>query len=342
MTLEKMNYYGHEQVVFVQDESVGLRAIIAIHNTVRGPALGGTRFFNYESEEDALFDVLRLSRGMTLKNAAADLGMGGGKAVILGDPSKLKSREFFNSYGRFVGSLGGNFYTAEDINVSATDVAHINETTKYVSGTPQIGGNPGPFTARGVYLAMKAGAKERFGTDSLAGKSVAVQGIGSVGGVLCGHLAKEGAKLIVCDINSGAAEKAAKTYGATVVAPEKFLETECDILSPCAMGAVLNINNAKNLKCQIVAGAANNILLDEAAGDKLHELGILYLPDFIINAGGVINCYAEVMEGGYDVGFVNAKVEQIYDTTQKVIQLAGEKGTGTHNAANEYAEAQIK
>ncbi|MDR0272195.1 MAG: leucine dehydrogenase [Clostridiales bacterium] len=338
MIFEKLNEYEHEQVMFVQDKSVGLRAIIAVHNTVRGPALGGTRFFDYASEEDALFDVLRLSRGMTLKNAAAGLNLGGGKAVIIGDSKKLKSREFLNSYGRFIDSLGGKYYTAEDVNISSQDVAHMNETTKYVVGTPEVSGDPGPFTARGVYMGMKAGAKEKFGTDSLAGKTIAIQGIGSVGGRLCKYLAEEGAKLIISDVNSAALQK---VENATVVSPEEIVFSECDIFAPCAMGAVLNVNNVGNLKCKLIAGAANNVLLDIETGDKLTQMGILYLPDYIVNAGGVINCGMEVSAGHYDVNAVNAKVDEIYQTTQKIISLAKEKNIGTHRAADEYAYAQI-
>jgi len=341
LVLEKLNEYGHEQVMFVQDKSVGLRAIIAIHNTVRGPALGGSRFFNYASEEDALFDVLRLSKGMTLKNAAAGLNLGGGKAVIIGDPKKLKSKEFLHSYGRFIDSLGGKYYTAEDMNISTSDMAYMNEVTKFVVGTPEISGDPGPFTARGVYVAMKAGAKEKFGSDSLAGKTILIQGIGSVGAKLCEHLEKEGAKLIVSDINSAATEKAANAFGATVVSSEKIISTECDIFAPCAMGAVLNVSNVDDLKCAQITGAANNVLLDIATGDKIHEMGILYLPDYIVNAGGVINCGMEVSEGHYDVNAVNAKVDEIYNTTQKIIALAKEKNIGTHRAADEYAESQL-
>jgi leucine dehydrogenase len=339
---EMLNEYGHEQVMYVQDKSVGLRAIIAIHNTVRGPALGGSRFFDYASEEDALFDVLRLSRGMTLKNAAAGLNLGGGKAVIIGDPKKLKSRAFLNSYGKFIDSLNGRYYTAEDMNISAADMAYMNETTKFVVGTPEVSGDPGPFTARGVYMGMKAGAKEKFGSDSFAGKTIAVQGMGSVGSKLCAYLAKEGAKLIVCDINPASTEKAAKEFNATVVAPEKILTTDCDILAPCAMGAIFNTENVASLKCTLIAGAANNVLLDPATGDKLESMGILYLPDYIVNAGGVINCGMEVSEGHYDVNAVNKKVDEIYSTTEKIIALAKEKKIGTHRAADEYAEAQLK
>jgi len=340
---EEMGKYGHEQIVFVRDEKVGLNAIIAIHSTVLGPALGGTRFWDYATEDDALFDVLRLSRGMTLKNAAAGLKLGGGKAVIIGNPAKLKSRELFHVYGKAIESLGGKYYTAEDVNVNLSDVAQINEATRFVTGTPSISGNPSPFTARGVYMGMKAGAGAIFGSDSLGGKTVAVQGLGSVGYRLCENLHKNGAKLVVYDkFNPAAAEKAVKELGATVVAGEEdLLAAECDIFAPCAMGAVLNTENVKNLKCRLIAGAANNVLMDAATGDALENLGILYLPDYIINAGGVISCGMEITDENYDADAVNAKVDEIYGTTLKIIALAKERHISTYRAADEYAESAI-
>ncbi|MCL2281273.1 MAG: leucine dehydrogenase, partial [Dehalococcoidia bacterium] len=300
-------------------------------------ALGGTRFWNYASEEDALFDVLRLSRGMTLKNAAAGLKLGGGKAVIIGDPKQLKSREFFRVYGKFIDALCGQYYTAEDVNTSASDIAYINEVTKFVSGTPDVSGDPSPFTARGVYMGMKAGASVKFGSDSFKGKTIVVQGLGSVGYLLCKYLQKEGANLKIYDINSAVMEKAIKELGATAITSEEVLTTECDVFSPCALGAVLNTNNVGNLKCKLVAGAANNVLLDAATGDALNSMDILYLPDYIINAGGVINCGMEIPDGNYDVDVINAKVDQIYDTTLKIIALSKEKHVSTYRAADEYA-----
>jgi len=335
--LNEMNKYDHEQIVFVRDEKTGLRAIIAIHNTNLGPALGGSRFWNYSTEEEALFDVLRLSRGMTLKSAAAGLKLGGGKAVIIGDPQKLKSREFFHVYGRFINSLGGKYYTAEDVNINSSDIALINEVTKFVSGTPAVSGNPSPFTARGVYMGMKAGASVKFGSDSLNGKTVTIQGLGSVGYALCEYLKKEGAKLKVFDINSAVMEKAVNELGAAAVTQEELLTGACDIFAPCAMGAVLNTENINQLKCQMIAGAANNVLMDAATGDALDKLGILYLPDYIVNAGGVINCGMEITDGVYDVNVVNEKVDKIYDTTLKIILLAKEKQISTSKAADEYA-----
>jgi leucine dehydrogenase len=342
--IQEMSKYGHEQVVFIRDEKVGLKAIIAVHNTVLGPALGGTRFWNYATEEEALFDVLRLSRGMTLKSAAAGLKLGGAKAVVIGDPRKLKSREFFHVYGKFIDSLGGKYYTAEDVNISAADVEMINEVTKYVSGTPAVSGNPSPFTARGVYKGIKAGASVKFGTDSLKDRTIAVQGLGNVGYALCEHLYREGAKLKVYDINSIAVEKAVKELGAVAVSPDELLTTDCDIFSPCAMGAVFNKENIEHLKCRLIAGAANNVLLDASVGDALSELDILYLPDYIINSGGVINCGIEIENPAwrYNADEVNVRVDGIYDTTLKIIALAKEKQISTSKAADEYAEGIVE
>jgi len=338
---DQMSGYGHEQIVFVRDEALGLKAIIVVHDTTLGPALGGSRFFNYATEEEALFDVLRLSKGMTLKNATAGLALGGGKAVIIGDPSKLKSREFFNAYGRFIASLGGKYYTAEDVNVGANDVAMIKETCKYVVGTPDISGNPAPFTARGVYMGMKAGANAKFGSDSLKGKTVAVQGIGSVGRILCEFLAKEGANLKVYDINAAAVDKVVADLGAAAVSSNEILTTDCDIFAPCAMGAVLNTENVGGLKCALIAGAANNVLMDANTGDALKKLDILYLPDYVINAGGVINCGMEITEG-YNLDKINERVDGIYDTTLKIVALAKEENVSTYQAAEEYAWSVVK
>ncbi|MDR1242194.1 MAG: leucine dehydrogenase [Deltaproteobacteria bacterium] len=334
---EEMDSYGHEMIVFARDEKVGLKTIIAVHDTTLGPAGGGTRFWNYATEEEALYDVLRLSRGMSLKNAGARLKLGGGKAVIIGDPKKLKSREFFHAYGRIVQSLGGKYYTAEDVNTNTTDINHMHETTQYVMGTPEISGNPSPFTARGVYKAMKAGAKALYGSDNLAGKTVAVMGLGSVGHFIAEYVHKEGARLKVFDINKDAMNRAVTEFGAVAVGADEILTTQCDIFSPCALGAVLNVNNVKNLKCMMICGCANNVLVDAATGDALTKLGILYCPDYIVNAGGIINCEAEIVDPVYSADAVNKKVDLIYDTTLNIIKLAKDKKISTAAAADEYA-----
>ncbi len=329
--------YGHEQLVFGQDKETGLKAIVAVHSTAIGPAGGGTRFWNYETEDDALFDVLRLSRGMTLKNAAADLDLGGGKAVIIGDPKKLKSEEFFKAYGRLINSLGGKYFTAEDVNISTADVDIINSVTPYVMGTSGISGNPSPFTARGVYKALKAGAKYKFGTDELKGLTIAVQGLGSVGYSLARFLHEEGANLIVADINAERVAQAEKEFGAKSVTVEEIVYVECDVFAPCALGAILNTGNVKDLKCKMVCGAANNVLLDAETGVELEARQITYIPDYIANAGGIINCAPEALGIKYDEKFVIEKVDNIYNTTLKIIDLAKEKSITTYAAAEQYA-----
>ncbi|MEA4854497.1 MAG: Glu/Leu/Phe/Val dehydrogenase dimerization domain-containing protein [Christensenella sp.] len=339
--LDKMQGYGHEEVVFARDESTGLQTIVAIHSTVLGPAVGGTRFWNYDTEEAAIYDVLRLSRGMTLKNAAAGLKLGGGKAVIIGDPKKLKSQEFFHAYGRIINSLGGRYYTAEDVNISAQDIAYTNEVTPYVTGRPEISGNPSPYTARGVYMGIRAGAKEKFGSESLSGKVIAVQGLGSVGYALCELLAKDGAFLKVTDINKEAVAKAVAELGAQEVTDD-IIATDCDIFAPCALGAILNTENVAKLRCAMVSGCANNVLADAETGEALEACDILYLPDYIVNAGGIISCSEEVANASFDKEVVTRKVDGIYDTTRKVIALAKEKGITTYLAADEYAMSIIE
>ncbi len=334
--------YGHEQIVFGQDEKTGLKAIIAVHNTKLGPAGGGTRFWNYATEDEALFDVLRLSRGMTLKNACADLDLGGGKAVIIGDPSKLKSEEFFHAYARIVNSLGGKYFTAEDVNISTHDVDLINQITPYVMGTSGIAGNPSPFTARGVYMATKAGAKHKFGSDNLKGLTIAIQGLGSVGYALAEFLHKDGANLIVADINADRVSQAVKEFGATAVDIKEIVTMECDIFAPCALGAVLNTENVPNLKCKMVCGAANNVLLDAETGVALEKRDITYVPDFIANAGGIINCAPEALGIEYNEAFVLEKVDNIYNTTLKIIELAKERNITTYEAAEQYGFETIE
>lgn len=335
---ERMDKYGHEQVVYGRDAETGLRTIIAVHDTTLGPAAGGTRFWNYATEEDAVYDVLRLSRGMTLKNAAAGLQLGGGKAVILGDPKKMKTTELLHAYGRIINTLGGIYYTAEDVNINAFDIDRVSEVTNFVIGTQKLSGNPSPFTARGVYKGMKAGAKVKFGTDDLKGLTVAVQGLGSVGYALAKYLHDEGAVLKVFDINAEAVQKAQSELGAEAVASQdEIIRTDCDIFAPCALGAVLNTQNVQELKCAMICGAANNVLVDGDTGIAIEERDILYLPDYIVNAGGIINCGAELTEEGYNVDRVNAAVDGIYDTVLKIIDIAQKSGICTYDAAEQYA-----
>ncbi len=335
--LAQMDAYGHEQVIFGQDKETGLRAIIAIHSTVLGPAVGGARFLDYKTEDDAIYDVMRLSRGMSLKNAAAGLPLGGGKTVLIGDPKKLKSPAYFHALGRMIDSLGGRYYTAEDVNTNTADIALIQEVTPYVTGTPEISGNPSPFTARGVMQGLRAGASVRFGTDDLTGMTVAVQGLGSVGYALCGLLHQAGAKLKVYDINKEAMDRAVAVYGAKAVTADEILVTECDILSPCALGAVFSLQNADSLRCRMICGAANNVLCDPETGDALAAQDILYLPDFIVNAGGIINCGEEIIADRFDRDAIGEKVDRIYNTVLKVLHISTEMGISTAAAAEWYA-----
>jgi len=333
----------YEQIVFCQDQASGLKAIIAIHDTTLGPALGGLRMWNYASEEEALTDVLRLAKGMTYKNAAAGLNLGGGKAVIIGNAKTDKSEAMFRAFGRYVQSLSGRYITAEDVNTTVADMDFIHMETDYVTGvSPAFGssGNPSPVTAYGVYRGMKAAAKWKFGSDSLAGKTVAVQGVGNVAYNLCRHLHEEGAHLVVTDINEEALKRAETDFGATVVKPDEIYAVDCDIFAPCALGAVINDKTIPMLKAQIVAGAANNQLAEDRHGDMLEERGILYAPDFVINAGGVINV-ADELEG-YNRERAMKKVELIYDNMQRVFEIAERDGVPTHVAAEKMAEERIQ
>jgi len=341
--LDKMAEYGHEQILFVSDEETGLKAIIAVHSTILGPALGGVRMLDYKSEQDAIYDALRLSKGMTLKCSAAGLNLGGGKAVIIGDPKKLKNKKLLLAYGKFVNRLSGSYITAEDVNIGIEDVEIINKATKYVTGLSSDGksGDPSPFTARGAFMGMKAGAKEKFGSESLKGKTVAVQGLGKVGYDLCRWLKQEGSNIIVTDVNKSVTDKAAAEFGAKVVTSGEILSTECDIFAPCALGAVLNKNNVSELKCEMVAGAANNILVDDLAGNALADRNILYIPDYIINAGGVINISLEV-EGNYSEVKAIEKVDSIYYNVKNIIAFAKKEDLPIHLAADKFAMNRIE
>ncbi|MCK1991444.1 branched-chain amino acid dehydrogenase [Peribacillus muralis] len=334
--------YDYEQLLFCQDKQSGLKAIIAIHDTTLGPALGGTRMWTYASEEDAIEDALRLSKGMTYKNAAAGLNLGGGKTVIIGDPRKDKNEEMFRAFGRYIQGLNGRYITAEDVGTTVEDMDLIHEETDFVTGiSPAFGssGNPSPVTAYGVYRGMKAAAKEAFGTDSLEGKVVAVQGVGNVSYTLCRHLHEEGAKLIVTDINKESVARAVEAFGATAVNPDEIYGVECDIYAPCALGAVINDQTINQIKAKVIAGAANNQLKDAVHGDQIHEKGIIYAPDYVINAGGVINVADELL--GYNRERAMKKVEMVYDTIERVIEIAKRDQIPTYKAADRMAEERI-
>lgn len=335
--------YDYEQLLFCYDASSGLKAIIAIHDTTLGPALGGTRMWTYASEEAAIEDALRLARGMTYKNAAAGLNLGGGKTVIIGDPDKEKNETMFRALGRYIQGLNGRYITAEDVGTTVADMDIIHEETDYVTGiSPEFGssGNPSPVTAYGVYRGMKAAAKEAFGTDSLEGKTIAIQGVGNVAYVLCRYLHEEGANLLVTDIRKSAVQKAVKDFGAKAVELDEIYEAECDIFAPCAMGAVINDVTIPKLKARVIAGSANNQLKDAKHGDKIHEMGIVYAPDYVINAGGVINVADELY--GYHADRAMRKVETIYDNIAKVIEISKRDGIPTYLAADRMAEERIE
>ncbi|CAN5639457.1 Glu/Leu/Phe/Val dehydrogenase [soil metagenome] len=333
----------HEQVVFCNDPETGLRAIIAVHNTVLGPALGGTRMWVYKNEGEAVNDVLRLSRGMTYKAAISGLNLGGGKAVIIGDSRKDKSEALFRKFGRFVNNLNGKYITAEDVGTTTKDMEYVAMETKHVTGLPESmggGGDPSPVTAYGVYMGMKASAQFAWGKDNLNGKKILVQGVGHVGENLVKNLVKEGATVYISDLNEDQLKKVSMEFGATIVAPDKIFDLDIDIYAPCALGATLNTENISRLKCSIVAGAANNQLADETVhGPMLMEKGIIYAPDFLINAGGLINVYSELI--GYNRQRALTQTEHIYNVTLDILKMSREQGIYTQLAATQMAEKRI-
>ena len=335
---------NHEQILFCNDNATGLKAIIAIHNTVLGPSLGGTRMWNYNNEMEALTDVLRLSRGMTYKSSVAGLNLGGGKAVIIGDSKKIKTEALLRRFGKFVNSLGGKYITAEDVAMTSRDMEIIKMETNHVSGLPENmggSGDPSPVTAYGVYVSMKASAKEAFGSDSLSGKKVLVQGIGHVGETLVDYLTKEGAKVYINDISEERIKATADKYKAEFVPADKMFDLDIDIYAPCALGATVNDETLSKLKCKVICGAANNQLADEKKhGELVLSKGILYAPDFVVNAGGIINVYYELE--GYNRERALAHAEKIYDTTWNIIQTAKAQNIPTYAAANKIAEQRIE
>jgi leucine dehydrogenase len=341
--IKQMNVFNHEQVVFCNDNETGLKAIIAIHNTVLGPALGGTRMWAYKSESEALNDVLRLSRGMTYKAAISGLNLGGGKAVIIGDSKSLKSEALMRRFGKFVNSLGGKYITAEDVGIGTKDMEYVKMETNHVTGLPESmggGGDPSPVTAYGVYMGMKASAKFTYGSDDLKDKKVLVQGIGHVGESLVHLLMKEGAKVTINDINEERVNTIAKETGATVYKGNDIYSLDIDIYAPCALGATVNSDSLSKLKCSIIAGAANNQLEDEIMhGNMILEKGIVWAPDFLINAGGLINVYSEL--NGYNRKAAMDKASQIYDVTTAILKTAQEQKITTIAAAKAIAEKRI-
>ncbi|MFP5519979.1 MAG: Glu/Leu/Phe/Val dehydrogenase dimerization domain-containing protein [Bdellovibrionia bacterium] len=343
-TFELISKHGeHEQVVFCHDPQSGLKAIIAIHNTALGPALGGTRMWNYKNEDEALIDVLRLSKGMTYKAAAAGLNLGGGKAVIIGDSKKDKSEAMFRAFGQFVNSLNGRYITAEDVGTNVQDMEHIYMETPWVTGIPKDfggSGDPSPYTAHGVLMGIKATAKEKFNADNLKGMRIAVQGLGNVGSHLVKYLYEEGAVVTVSDIDMARVKLNVDKFGVKAVAPDEIVATECEIFAPCALGAVVNDQTITKLKCNAIAGGANNILAEARHGDQLKELGILYAPDYVVNAGGLMNVFVELE--GYSQERAFDKTRKVYDNVLKVFEIAKRDNISTHIAADRLAEERVK
>jgi leucine dehydrogenase len=337
---EVMREHGHEQLVLCSEPSAGYKGIIAIHNTTLGPALGGTRFWNYATEEEALIDALRLSKGMTYKAAVAGLNLGGGKSVIIGDPKTTRREMIFRAHGRFVNTLKGRYITAEDVGTSVEDMDFVQMETPHVAGIAGRSGDPSPVTAYGTFRGIKACAQEKYGNSSLKGIKVAVQGLGNVGHHLCECLAHEGAKLFVTDIDQARVDKIVKEFGAKAVVPDEIYGVDAQIFAPCALGAVVNDKTLPRFKFEIIAGAANNQLAEERHGDELEKRKILYAPDYVINAGGLINVYGEL--NNWTNGRSKRKAGEIYETVLQIFELAKKEGLPSYEAADRLAERRIE
>ena len=339
----QLSFDNHEQIVFCNDKDTGLKAIIGIHNSILGPALGGTRMWNYDNEWEALNDVLRLSRGMTYKSAITGLNLGGGKAVIIGDAKTQKTPELMRKFGEFVHSLSGRYITAEDMGMETKDMDTVRDVTPYVTGISESrggSGNPSPVTAFGVYMGMKAAAKYQFGSDKLDGKKIVVQGIGHVGETLVDYLTKEGALVQISDINESRLSDVSAKYGATIFTGNDLYSADVDIYSPCALGATINDDTVYRINAKVIAGAANNQLANENVhGPILQERGIVYAPDFLINAGGIINVYAEIAH--YDKAESMRRTENIYNTTLEIFDYADKNKLTPQKAAMAIAENRI-
>lgn len=339
----QVSFDGHEQVVFCNDKDTGLKAIIGIHNTVLGPALGGTRMWNYSNEWEALNDVLRLSRGMSFKSSISGLNLGGGKAVIIGDAKTQKTPELMRKFGEYVNSLSGKYITAEDVGMETKDMDTVREVTQYVTGISEEkggSGNPSPITAYGVFMGLKAATKYRFGSDNLEGKKVLVQGIGHVGEVLVQHLTESDAIVTIADINEDRLQQVGAKYGAKIYTGADLYSAEVDIYAPCALGATINDDTIHKIQAKVIAGAANNQLANEVVhGTILKDKGILYAPDFLINAGGVINVYSEL--ANLTRAQVMEKTENIYNTSLEIFKFAETNNITTHQAAMSIAQKRI-
>ena len=330
---------GHEQLVLCHDSSCGYLGIIAVHDTTLGPALGGTRYWQYASTDEAITDALRLARGMTYKAAVAGLNLGGGKSVIVGDNKRADREALFRAHGRFVETLGGRYITAEDIGTSPADMEYVKLETNHVAGLMGLSGDPSPVTAYGVYMGMKAAARVRWGTDELAGKTVAVQGAGKVAYYLCRHLHAEGVSIIVTDIDGAKVRRCVDEFGAKAVAPDAIYDQKSDIYAPCALGATINDDTLKRLKVAVIAGGANNQLAEPRHGDALEAKGMLYAPDYVINGGGVINVYGELHRWPEERS--RKKAGEIYDTILRIFEIARRDGIPSYLAADRLAEERI-
>ncbi|MBS0213996.1 MAG: Glu/Leu/Phe/Val dehydrogenase [Proteobacteria bacterium] len=342
MIFEHLGKFGHEEVVFCHNPDAGLKAIIAIHNTVLGPALGGTRMWPYKNDEEALNDALRLSRGMTFKNAVAGLNLGGGKAVIWGDPAKDKSEALFRAFGRFVNSLGGRYITAEDVGIDVNDMEYVFRETEFVTGVHQVhggSGDPSPFTAYGTLQGLMAALQVKYGHEEVGKHVYAVQGAGHVGMHFIKLLREQGAKVYVTDINQQLVDQAVSEHGAEAVALDQIYDTDADVYSPCALGGTVNEHTLPRLKCKIICGAANNQLASDAIGDDVEKRGILYAPDYAVNAGGVMNVSLEI--DGYNRERAMRMMRTIYYNLGKIFQIARRDSIPTYKAADRMAEERI-
>jgi|TARA_R110001606_G_scaffold11368_8_gene49462 leucine dehydrogenase len=338
----RVDFDNHEQVVFCSDKESGLRAIIAVHNTNLGPAVGGCRMWDYASDDDAVVDALRLSKGMTYKNAVARLPFGGGKSVIIGNAKEIKSEQLFRAFGRQLERLNGSYYSAEDVNITCDDVAIMNKETNYVLGLEGKSGNPSPFTAYGTFLGIKAALQHQRGHQDLSGIKVAVQGLGAVAYGLCKHLHDAGATLFVTDINQVAIDRVVNDFAATAVGIDEIYDLDVDVYAPCALGATVNDATIPRIKATIIAGCANNQLAESRHGEIIREKGILYAPDYVINAGGIINVYYETAPEGYSAEASNKHVEGIFKTLTEIFSRSEKEQKSTHLIADELAQEIIK
>ncbi len=337
MNINELPIKGHERLAACTDGDY--HGLIAIHSTLLGPAIGGTRFWRYRNQDEAINDVLRLARGMTYKNALAGVPFGGGKSIILKQNGPIDREAIFRAHGRFVETFGGRYFTAEDVGTSPDDMEYVRKETQYVAGLMSGSGNPSPVTARGVFRAMQAAARYRWGSDSLEGRTVAIQGCGSVGYYLASYLRKAGADLFATDVDEGKVEKVVNDFGAMALGPDDIYYADADIFAPCALGGVLNDDTIHALKVEIVAGAANNQLLEPRHGDELAALDILYVPDYAANSGGVINGCRDLL--GWNTAQSAAKVDEIYDTVFNIFEMAAAEGIPTYKAADRLAEERL-